>query len=273
MPLPRLSPRVLRRVGPALLLSAVLSSGLLPTTRPTPVLAATATTIEDQLLGWINASRTRLGLVPLRSHAGLRDLAGDRAAVMASTGVLSHTIAGCLSCQLNARGIQWYMEGETIAWTSYPWGDQAASYIFNWWKHSSGHWALLMSNRFNYIGVGVAYRSANATTWASAVLTESVDYSRPWARVRSGSGSGTTASWSWYGGDLWLQTHTSGFRNYDIQYRIDSGTWTTIRSGTTTTSLSLTGRPHGHYYGLRARSRDWRGYVSYWTAEKRVWIP
>jgi uncharacterized protein YkwD len=148
----------------------------------------------------INQSRVNLGLVPLRSHAGLRSLATYRAGVITSTGVLSHTIAGCLSCELNSRGIQWYSYGECIAWTSSSWGSQAAWAIFDWWRQSSTHWAILMSRTFNYIGIGVAYRSSNATTWSSLVLTESVDQTRPTVHMRYGSDSATTVSWGWRGG-------------------------------------------------------------------------
>jgi uncharacterized protein YkwD len=267
-------PRDLRRpLVAGVLLAAVFASGFVPALQPAPVQASTATTMETEILGWINQSRVNLGLVPLRSHAGLRSLATYRAGVMASTGVLSHTIAGCLSCELNSRGIQWYSYGECIAWTSSSWGSQAAWSIFDWWRHSSTHWALLMSRTFNYIGIGVAYRSSNRTTWSSIVLTESVDRTRPTAHMRYGSDSGTTVSWGWRGADVRLQTHTAGLKNFDVEYRVDYGTWSVIHSGTTSTSLSLGGRPHGHYYSLRVRSRDWRGNVSYWTTSIRVWVP
>jgi uncharacterized protein YkwD len=261
-----------RRAGLALLVAAVLASGLTPAVSPAPVQAGTAETMESHLVGWINASRTKLGLRPLRASAPIASLAGYRAGVMASTGVLSHTIAGCLSCELTARGIQWYSEGEAIAWNSYTWGDSAALALFNWWKGSSLHWSLLMSKTFNYIGVGVAYRSANRTTWGDIVLTESVDHTSPWAHMTGGSRSGTTVTWTWAGGDIYLQTHTSGLHNFDVEYRVDSGSWVVIRSGITSKYLSLAGRARGHYYGLRVRSRDWRGYVSGWSAEVRVWV-
>ena len=252
-------------------LGAVVATGLGPLASPAPVHASTADTMEAKLLSWINDARARRGLLPLRPLRGLVDLAGDRAASMASSGKMEH--ASCLSCLLNNRGIQWYMNGEVIAWTSYPWGDQAAQSIFNGWKGSSYHWSLLMSSRTNYIGLGVAYRSSNRTTYAAGVLTESRDYTGPWARMGSGSRKGTSATWSWNGADTRLQTHTAGFKNFDVQFRVGTGTWTTIRSGTTSTSLSRSGLAGGRYYGVRVRSRDNRGYVSGWTAELRVWVP
>ena len=39
-----------------------------------------------------------------------------------------------------------------------------------------------------------------------------------------------------------LQTHTAGLRDFDVQYRIDSGSWRTLRNDTTTRSLTLTDR-------------------------------
>jgi uncharacterized protein YkwD len=252
-------------------LAAVFVTGAGPVAHPAPVAASTASTMEADLLRWINEARVRKGLVPLRLLAPLVDLAGDRASYMASKNVLKHP--SCLGCLLTNRGIQWYAAGEVIASTSYPWGSQAATSIFNMWKRSSGHWAILMSSRFNYIGLGVAYRSSNRTTFAAGVLTESVDQTKPWGKVVDASRKSSTVTWDWTGADTRLQTHTSGLRNFDVQYRVDGGTWTTIRTGTTAKSLSLSGRAGGHYYGLRVRARDNRGYVSSYSAELRIWVP
>ncbi len=260
---------------PRLLLAAIviacLGLAVGPLAHPAVAAASTAGTMESTILSLVNAERANRGLVPLRLHAGLVDLAGDRAAYMASIGSLQHI--SCLSCTLNGRGIQWYGASEVIASTTYPWGGEAANSIFRAWKGSSIHWNLLMSSTSNYMGLGVAYRSASGRTYASAVMTESKDQTRPWARMSGGSRSDTTAAWSWTGADTPLQTHTVGLRNFDVQYRVDSGTWTTIRSGTTAKSLSLASRASGHWYGLRIRARDNLGYVSAYTAELRVWVP
>jgi uncharacterized protein YkwD len=259
------------RLTLAALIVAALGTAVGPMAHPGPVAAGTAETMEGTILSLVNAERSKRGLVPLRSHWKLVDLAGDRAAYMASIGALQHI--SCLSCTLNSRGIQWYGASEVIAWTSYPWGSQAANNIFNAWRNSPSHWSLLMSSRSNYIGIGVAYRSSSARTYASAVMTESKDQSKPWARMSSGSRSGTTVSWSWTGADKLLQTHTAGLKNFDVQYRVGTGSWVTIRSGTTARSLSLSSRAHGHWYGLRVRARDNVGYLSSYSAELRVWVP
>lgn len=255
----------------AAIVAACIATAVGPVVHPNPVAASTATTMESTILSLVNAERTKRGLVPLRLHPGLVDLAGDRAAYMASIGALQHI--SCLSCTLNSRGIQWYGASEVIAWSGYPWGSEAANSIFRAWKASSTHWNLLMSSTSNYIGIGVAYRSSTARTYASAVLTESKDRTAPWARMSSAARSSTTVSWSWTGADTRLQTHTSGLKNFDVQYRVDWGTWTTIRSGTTAHSLSLGSRASGHWYGLRVRARDNLGYLSAYSAEMRIWVP
>lgn len=254
--------------------AAVFAAGLTPLARPQVALAATSTapTVETQILGWINNARASKGLTPLRVDSRLRELAEYRAGVMNSKNTLSHTVAGVLSSQLAARGIQWYSEGECIAWDSYAFPTTAAQTIWQMW-HDASHWPLLMSNRFNYVGLGVVHNTSNNKTWASLVLTESADHSKPWTKNVSHSRSGSNVSWSWTGADTKLQTHTSGLKNFDIEYRVDSGSWRVIRSGTTQKSITISNRAGGHYYGLRVRDRDNRGYVSSWTAEVRIWVP
>jgi hypothetical protein len=105
------------------------------------------------------------------------------------------------------------------------------------------------------------------------VLSESKDRTKPWAKISGSSRSGSTVTWQWRGADMKLQTHTSGLDGFDVQYRVGSGTWSTIRSDTTATSLSLSGRAGGRYYGLRIRARDHRGNVSAYSAEVRIWVP
>lgn len=268
----RLRPRgrALRQLLAVSLLAATVAIGVGPVAHPADVRAGTAEDMESQLFSLINGARTQQGLVPLRGWYKLTDMAGDRAASMARTGTMSHP--SCLGCMFTDYGIQWYGVGEVLAWTSWPWGSQAAQSIFNGWKGSSTHWAILMSTKFNYLGLGVALAS-NGRTYAAGELSESKDRTAPWSKMSSVSRSGTTVSWTWTGADTKLQTHTAGLKNFDVQYRVGSGSWTTIRSGTTAKSLSLSGRAHGRYYGLRVRARDNLGYVSAWSAEKRIWVP
>ncbi|HEX8026646.1 MAG TPA: CAP domain-containing protein, partial [Candidatus Limnocylindrales bacterium] len=221
----------------------------------------------------INKARLSHGLVPLRLDSRLRDLAEYRAGVMNSTNTMSHTVAGCLSCELNSRGIQWYSWGECIAWDGYSYPTDAINLIFQMW-HDASHWPLLMSSKFNYVGLGIVHNSSNNKTWASLVLTESVDHSAPVVKITSNGRSGSTVKWTWSGADLKLQTHTSGFKSFDVEYKVNgASSWTVLRSGTTSTSLSLTNRTSGHTYYVRIRGRDNRGNLAPWTAAVGIWVP
>lgn len=242
-----------------------------PGANPAPVAAVTASTVESTILRWINAERTKRGLVPLRLHYGLVDLAGDRAASMAAAGVLKHP--SCIHCLFDQRGIQYWSGTEVIAWSGYELSEDPAYSLYSAWRNSSTHWGILMSAKFNYIGIGVADVSSTNGTYAATLLTESRDRSKPWAKMRGGSRSGTTVSWTWTGADLKLQTHTAGLKNFVVQYRVDSGTWRTIRTGTTAKSLSLSSRPRGHCYSLRVRARDNRDYLSSYTSAITVCVP
>jgi uncharacterized protein YkwD len=140
-----------------------------PLANPAPVQAGTASTMEADLLRWVNAARTKQGIPALKLRTKLVNLAGDRAAKMASSNRMEHT--KCLTCKLVKRGISYNRCAEVIAYTTYPWGDQAAQSIFRGWKGSSMHWGILMSRRYTAVGFGVAYRSSNRTTFAAGILT------------------------------------------------------------------------------------------------------
>ena len=210
------------------------------------------------------------GLKPLRGDKDLAYLAGLRASRMASNNTMNHTVGGNLFNQLNYLDVQWYRYGETIGWSSAAWTVDAARAIYRSWMGSAPHRALLMSGRFNYIGLGLAYRSSNGRTFGSAVMTESLDHTPSIARVmtsgplrrrhRMDVDGATTRR---------LQTHTAGLRDFDVQYRVDSGDWRTIRNDTTSTSLLLRDRAHGRYYAIRVRATDRRGNVGAWTAQSR----
>ena len=240
-----------------------------PAANPAPVEAATAGTVEATILGWINAERTKRGLVPLRLHSGLVDLAGDRAATMASTGVFKHP--SCVKCLFDSRGIQYWSGTEVISWSGYELSENPANSLYSAWRNSSLHWGILMSSKYNYIGIGVADRSSTNGTYAAGLLTESRDRTKPWAKMVRGSKSGSSVTWTWDGADTKLQTHTSGLQHFVVQYRVDSGIWTTLRT-TTAKSLTLSDRERGHCYSLRIRSRDNRDYLSDYSGTIRVCV-
>jgi uncharacterized protein YkwD len=255
-------------------LGAALIAAMAVTAFAAPASAATsASTAEAMIIGWVNTDRAAAGLAPLRGDSDLAYIAGVRASRMASTNTMSHTVGGNLANQLLYRDVQWYRYGETIGWSSSAWTVDAAKAIYRMWMSSSEHRALLMSTRFNYIGVGLAYRSSNSRTFASAVMTESLDHTRAVARMTAARRSGDDLYWSWNGYDPRLQTHTAGLRDFDVQYRIGYGDWRIIRDNTWATSLTLPDRVHGRSYAIRVRATDRRGNVGKWTAESRIWVP
>jgi uncharacterized protein YkwD len=139
-----------------------------PASHPAPVSASTATYMEGLIVGWINNARAARGVAPLQVGSTLTRLAGDRAAYSARYKTLNHP--SCLGCVFHSYGISYNVCGEVLAWTSYPWGYQAAKSLFTGWKGSASHWNILMSPSFKRIGIGVAYRSADRTTWGAGEL-------------------------------------------------------------------------------------------------------
>ena len=238
-----------------------------------PIATATsASTAESSVIGWINAARSARGLVPLRYDSDLASISGIRASRMASRNVMSHSVGGNLASQLNTYGVRWFRYGENIGWSTASWPSSSAKMIFNAWMNSSSHRALILSNRFNYVGVGLASRDSGRKTFASAVFAETTDHTRAVARVTRGSRSGDDVRWTWSGYDPRLQTHTAGLAHYDVAYRVGWNGWTQIRNNTTQTSITLANRPSGSY-AVRVRATDRRGNVGAWSSEKRIWVP
>lgn len=194
-------PRDLRRpLVAGVLLAAIFASGLVPSLEPTPVQASTASTMDAQIIGWINPGpgEARAGAAPL--------VRGAR----------------------KSRHIPRWRDG--LDRGAQPHDRRVPLVRAQLSRHPVVQ--LRRGHRLDELSVGQPDRA-----------------------------------------DVLLQTHTAGLKNFDLEYRVDYGTWSVIRSGTTSTSLSLGSRPHGHYYSLRVRSRDWRGNVSYWTTSIRVWVP
>jgi uncharacterized protein YkwD len=238
-----------------------------------PIATGTSgSTAESSIIGWINAARSSRGLVPLRYDSDLASISGIRASRMASRNAMSHTVGGNLTSQLNAYGVQWFRYGEDIGWSTASWPSSSARSIFNAWMNSAPHRSIILSSRFNYVGVGLAYRSSGHKTFGSAVFAETTDHTRAVARVTRATRSGDDVRWSWSGYDPRLQTHTAGLRHYDVQYRANYGPWHLIRNDTTRTSLTVANRGRGTY-AVRVRATDRRGNVGAWSSEARIRVP
>jgi uncharacterized protein YkwD len=250
-----------------------LASGTTQSANTNPPNSPSSGTVETYIRTWLNNDRTIRGLRPLRVDVNLRAIATTRAGTLASLGLLSHSAPGDLSTQLNSAGLRWYGWGEDIGWSSYTWGYAVASSLYSMWKHSPGHWALMMSSRYNYLGIGLGYRWPDGATYASIVFAEMPDHTAPRARMTAAGRYGTSVWFHYSGYDVLLQTHTSGLRDYDLEYRVDGGPWQVIRTHRTAVSITLASRARGHTYYLSVRSRDNAGYVSSWSSPLHVSVP
>jgi uncharacterized protein YkwD len=161
----------LRAILTATTLGLALATGLLPLRPAIPTAAGTAESMAASILSSINHARAQRGLASLQVDSRLSDLAGDRAATLASIEDLSHEAPGCLRCQIEDRGIAWNLFGEVLASNTWPWGAESARVIFESWRDSPSHWDILMGPDFDRIGVGVA-QSATGGTYSSAVLVD-----------------------------------------------------------------------------------------------------
>jgi uncharacterized protein YkwD len=271
--------RLSTRRRPRRLLVLLMTLGIALTSfvgQPAPTSASTASTaagMATEFYTWLNRDRVARGLIPLRTWPSLASLATTRAVRMASSGTMSHAAAGGnVGTALTRSGMPWLGFGEIIGESSYTWGTPAANNLYRMWKASPAHHAIMFSASYNYMGAGFVRRS-DGTTWASVVFTESPDHTAPAAYNGRLSRSGTTVSFAWSARDVRLQTHTAGIRSYDLQYRVDGGTWKLIRNDTASTSIRLTSRAHGHIYSFRVQSKDRRGNLSRWTSEVRISVP
>ena len=257
-----------RRIALSVFLPILLLMAVVP-----PVSAVTQTDLEYRILGWINQARAERHLQPLRADKRVWDLAGDRAAVMASRNILSHTVAGVVGSQMSSRGIKWYGWGDAIAYNNAGKGTYATEELFAQWKGSKPHWDLLMSPSFNYIGIGAAYRTSNGRTFGDVVLLDGPDRSPPGVAMVSVGRVDNDVTWTWRGWDAILQTRTAGVATYEVQYRVDSGAFGTVASRTVATRRLGLDRAHGHWYGVRVRAKDGAGNIGAWSSELRIWVP
>jgi hypothetical protein len=254
-------------------LAAIVALLLLFAVAPAPTGAATTNDYEHQLLGLINQARVANGLLPLAGSASLWSLAGTRADRMASRNVLSHTVAGDLRSQIGSKRIPYYGFGEDIGFTPAARGSAAVADLFRMWKASPQHWQLMMSSNYNYVGIGLSYRSGDRRTFGSIVFTESRDLTGSRARIMSAQHIGPSVVWTWQGWDPRLQSHTAGLNDFDVQRRNDNGPWFTALRSTSLTSYVKVRAARGHTYSLRVRARDNMGNVGPWTSEIRISVP
>ena len=223
---------------------------------------------EDDALEMINRKRAAAGLAPLRRDSRLGDIAGERSAYMASSGVFSHTHRGGISVFdiIEARDIEWYGAGEIIAWNNASDLDYSVAFAVKGWMDSPGHKAIIMSRDYNYVAFGLALAADGKRYW-TGVFLKGPDRTAAWARITSTAESVVDADTMrvvvrWEGGDRRLQVLTSGLRLYETQRRAAGGSWQSL--GTTTLTYASRWWTRGVDGEFRVRARDKAGNWGAW---------
>jgi len=243
---------------------------------PAPASAAdlTVSQAEQEAVRLLNLDRTKRGLVPLRVDSRLMAIARARSSDMAAKRYFGHTSPSGVDVfdMLNASTVKWYSAGEIIAWNSWPTLALSAHVANDGWMNSTGHRNIILSSSNNYFGVGVAVGASGKKYW-TAVFIKGPDRTGAWVRqaaptVRAGTTTTTRrVTFNWNGGDVRLPVLTSGFRSYQVQRRVNDGSWVTVWSTTTGTSYSPTVRL-GDKLEIRVRARDRAGNWGAWRLQK-----
>jgi uncharacterized protein YkwD len=235
----------------------------------------TAPQAEAQVVQLLNQQRAAVGAVALRVDSRLTTIARSRSADMAVKGYFDHRQPdGRYAWDLiNAAHIAWYQAGENIAWNNWTTLRDAATGAASQWRNSAPHYAITTDRNYNYFGVGLAVDQTSGKKFWTAVFMKGPDRTGAVARISSlvlsGAGATRTVSLSWRGADVRLSVLTSGLYTFQLQRRIDRGTWLTLASSTTATSRKAS-VAHGHLYEYRVRARDRAGNYGAWTVPVAV---
>lgn len=111
----------------------------------------TASADEKELLRLINAERTKKGLSELKFNEELLKVARDKAKDLVDNNYFSHNSPtyGSPFDMMKSYGITYKTAGENIAGNSTLQGAVTA------WMNSEGHRANILSNAYNYTGIGI----------------------------------------------------------------------------------------------------------------------
>lgn len=106
---------------------------------------------EQETLDLINAKRNEAGLSTLQIDSEIQNIARVKAQDMVDNNYFSHTSPtyGSPFDMMKSYGITYKTAGENIA------GNSSNSGAVNAWMNSEGHKANILSNNYNYTGLGV----------------------------------------------------------------------------------------------------------------------
>jgi len=112
---------------------------------------STLSSDEQEVFNLINQQRTQNGLPALKIDDEVQNVARIKAGDMVNNNYFSHTSPtyGSPFDMLKSFGVSYKSAGENIA------GNSTNSGAVNAWMNSSGHKANILSNNYNYTGIGV----------------------------------------------------------------------------------------------------------------------
>jgi len=237
---------------------------------------ATAATVDNAgeaetlMLKLVNGERTKRGLRPLRIDTRLGKIARERSGYQAQTDTGSHTHSGGRTVfdLIESANIKWYAAGEIIAQNRfYPTLRDSAEIAIDGWLGSPTHRAILLSDKYNYIGLGFGMNADSERRYWTGVFMRGPDRTKPWAATgsvskKSAGSTKVTVTLRWSGGDRKLQVLTSGLRYYEIQRRRSDRAWRSW--GTTTSTSKKVTWKRGKTFKFRVRSRDKAGHWGAW---------
>lgn len=267
----------IRRAVPAALVAGMLLT-LLPAVTlaaepPEPVLSA-----EWAVLTEVNRVRENQGLGPLRMAEDVREVARERSRSMKRLGYFGHVSPSGVDAGdlLRSNGVPYRAWGEAIGWTVHMDLDGGSRWMVDWWKNSPTHRALMLSQSFNYAGVGIAQEGSHVL-W-TIVFVNQADRTAPIARIgrpnRTSSikvAATSRTTLHWWGHDRPLATRTAGLESFSLQHKIQGGRWHTVIERTTARQASWGLRPGTHLF--RVRARDNRGNTGAWQDTTRIEVP
>jgi uncharacterized protein YkwD len=260
--------------------SAALAAGMLLTLLPAATFAAPPPSVQSaewDVLAEINAVRANHDLAPLRMTTGVRLVARDRSVSMKRLDYFDHVSPGGLDAAdlLNRRDISYRYWGEIIGWTVNMGLGEGARWMVDWWKNSPVHREIMLSDAYNYAGVGIAVEG-NTVLW-TVVFVNQADHTPPVATLLQPAGTaslrvaGSNQSIvRWWGRDRRLAVRTAGLDSFQVQHRLPGGRWDTLLSRTTARQATWNLRPGLHFFRVRARDR--LGNVGAWQGPTRVYV-
>jgi uncharacterized protein YkwD len=277
--------RISARGPGAVLILAALIAGLGTLATPTSVRAWTtggySTTDEDLMLQLINNARASAGLKPVVMDSRLRSIAETRSSDFVRNRYFGHNIptaCGQVFSMLQQQGIAYSWAAENIGWNTYS-DTSATQWQFDWFMGSATHKANILSASATSIGVGAykdgwTYGSACGQTGTGATYTSARLYTivfiqtpppdptpptvtAPSSKLYLTTAGTTTESVR----TSWSRSDASGIASSTLQRQMNGGTFATVISSATTTSVDQA-LSDGSTYRYRAQATDTLGNVS-----------